>query len=169
MLAVHLPENQGYGGGIRAGLRALAQGPDPAVLGWTWGDGQVDPAVIPALYQCCLDGADLAHAVRVERHDGLGRSAQAVGYRLLLRSLGVALRDLHGCPKLLRRDALAALDLQHDDWFLDAEAMLGARDRGMRIAEREVVMRARQSGRSHVRLATVGEFVVNLGRWRLGR
>ncbi len=168
VLAVHVSPNRGYGGGILAGVEALRAEGSPDVLGWCWGDGQVDPAVIPALYRACQEGAMLAKARRVERQDGLQRRVVTTGYAAVTRALGVRTRDVNGCPKLLRREAWEALAPGHTDWFLDAEVVLGAEARGWEIAELPVVMRPRRAGKSKVRAGTVLEFAVNLGRWWWG-
>lgn len=169
ILAVQLERNAGYGGGILAGIRGLLAVGAPEVLGWCWGDGQVDPAVIPRLYEACHGGAMLAKARRVERQDGLQRKLVTTGYAAITGLLGVRTPDVNGCPKLLRREAWEALSPQHADWFLDAEVVLGAEARGWRIADEPVVMRRRKAGRSKVRLGTVAEFALNLARWRLDR
>lgn len=169
VLAVHLPENAGYGGGILTGLRALGEGGPPAILGWTWGDGQVDPAVIPPLYRAAMAGAMFAKARRVERQDGLQRRVVTTGYAAVMRALGVTTPDVNGCPKLLRREAYEALAPRHTDWFLDAEVVLGAEARGWTAVDLPVVMRPRKAGRSKVRWGTVAEFVGNLTRWRLAQ
>ncbi len=166
--AVHLPENAGYGGGILAGARALVAAEDPDAVGWAWGDGQVDPAVLPALVAALEGGAMLAKARRVERQDGWRRRAVTGTYAAVMRGLGVRTPDVNGCPKLLRREAWAALDPQHTDWFLDPEVVLGAEARGWVVADAPVVMRPRTAGRSKVRWRTVAEFSVNLGKWRFG-
>jgi dolichol-phosphate mannosyltransferase len=166
ILALSLAENAGYGGGILAGLRSLSEGPDPEILGWSWGDGQVDPACIAPLYRAVVDGAPLAKAVRTEREDGSFREVQARVYAWILSAMSQASVDPHGCPKLFRREALRELDLQHTDWFIDAEAMLGAASRGWEIAQTPVRMRARTGGKSKVALSTALEFCVNLGRWK---
>ena len=167
ILAVHVSPNRGYGGGILAGLAALA-GEGHEVLGWTWGDGQVDPTVIPGLYRLCLEGADLAKARRTERQTGPARRLVSAGYEAVTRALGVRTRDVNGCPKLLRAEALTALAPRHTDWFLDAEVVLGVESRGLRVAELPVVMRPRAAGESKVRARTLLEFVGNLARWRVG-
>jgi glycosyltransferase involved in cell wall biosynthesis len=169
ILALRLPENAGYGGGILAGLRSLSEGSNPEILGWTWGDGQVDPTCIAPLYRACIDGSPLAKAVRTEREDGTFRAVQAKVYTWILGRMGQSATDPHGCPKLFRREALQELDLQHTDWFLDAEAMLGAADRGWDIAETPVKMRARTGGQSKVRFSTALEFCGNLQRWKQDR
>ena len=169
VMAVHVSPNRGYGGGILAGIAALQERGDCGVLGWCWGDGQVDPAVIPALYEACLAGADLAKARRTERRTGMDRRLVSAGYEVVTQALGVRTRDVNGCPKLLRAEAWEAVGAVHRDWFLDAEVVLEVEARRMRVAERPVVMRERAAGESKVRLGTVLEFVGNLARWRLGR
>ena len=164
--ALHLSPNQGYGGGILAGLHHLATAHDPTVLGWAWGDGQVDPAVIPGLFAACVDGAMIAKTRRTVRQDGLQRRLVTTAYALTMRTRGVVTPDVNGCPKLLRREAFDALALAHTDWFLDAEAILGAEARGWRIDSVATTMRPRAAGRSKVGHATILEFARNLSRWR---
>lgn len=171
LLAVHLAANQGYGGGILAGLAAAWQVPvddEPAeLLGWMWGDGQVDPAVLPELVRACAEGADLAKARRVRREDGWQRVVVTRAYAAATGALGIEVPDVNGCPKVFRRQALADLDLRAGDWFLDFEAVAGLTARGARLAEVQVVMRPRAAGRSKVRPATLAQFLANLARWRL--
>ena len=163
---VHLRQNAGYGGGILAGLQCLQQGSTPDVLGWCWGDGQVDPLCLVTLLKACEDGAPMAKAVRTRRNDGGFRTLQGQVYAKLLRQLGQTATDPHGCPKLFRRESLQLLDLQHTDWFIDAEAMLKACKRDWTIAEVPVTFHARSGGTSKVELSTVLEFCANLWKWR---
>jgi len=142
--AVHLSPNQGYGGGILAGLHHLVSAHDPAVLGWAWGDGQVDPAVIPRLFAACQDGAMVAKTRRTVRQDGLRRRLVTTAYALTMRAQGVTTPDVNGCPKLFRREAFDTLALSHTDWFLDAEAILGAEARDWRIDSVATTMRPGQ-------------------------
>jgi dolichol-phosphate mannosyltransferase len=165
---VYLDDNAGYGGGILAGVRHLVQTEDPDLVGWAWGDGQVDPSVLPALVQACAGGAQLAKARRVERRDGWQRVLVTRTYAATTRALGVHTRDVNGCPKLLRRDAFRELDPRSTDWFLDPEVVLGAEERGWRIADAPVVMAPRAAGRSKVNWRTVAEFLRNLARWQRG-
>jgi dolichol-phosphate mannosyltransferase len=165
---VYLEDNAGYGGGILAGVRHLVETEDPDLVGWTWGDGQVDPAVLPELVRACGDHAMLAKARRVERRDGWRRVLITRSYAATMRALGVRTPDVNGCPKLLRRDAWAELDPQSTDWFLDPEVVLGAEERGWHIADAPVVMAPRGAGASKVRWATLTEFARNLLRWRRG-
>ena len=127
VLPVSLRDDAGYGGGIKAGLRALLSGPRPPVLGWAWGDGQVDPGVLGVLHGLCAGGADLAKARRMDRRDGLQRLAVTTLYAATLRALGVRTPDVNGCPKLFPIAVLEELALQSADWFLDPEAVIALR------------------------------------------
>jgi len=158
VLPVLLDENAGYGGGILAGLASLTAGPQPEAIGWMWGDGQVDPAVLPHLL-ADLAEADVAKAHRTARHDGWQRRLIGAVYGWLMRTKGVRTRDIHGCPKIFRREVLRRLAPQSQDWWIDAEVILAAEAAGMRIASRPVVMEARQGGHSKVNGKTVLFFV----------
>lgn len=170
ILAIHLTDNAGYGGGILAGLDALRALPaPPTVIGWCWGDGQIDPVVIPELYRRCLAGADLAKIRRTVREDGQRRQLLSATYASIMSGLGATTPDVNGCPKLFRADAFDRLALSHTDWFLDAEATLKAEDAGMRIENVPAVMRPRAAGASKVNWRTVVEFIENIARYKLTR
>ena len=166
VIAVHLQDNAGYGGGILAGLKALQADP-PEVLGWCWGDGQVRADVLPPLYRACIKGAPMAKVVRTERLDGLLRKVITTGYSRVIQAIGASHPDVNGCPKLFRQDALDELAPLSTDWFLDAEVVLGALGRGWEIATHPAAMTPRAAGRSKVGAATVLEFAWNLARWRM--
>lgn len=175
VLPVLADQNQGYGGGILLGLEALLADPpvvaaaDRAAIGWAWGDGQVDPAVLPVLLDQLDDGADIAKARRTSRQDGWRRRGITTAYALVTRAMGMRTRDVNGCPKLMRVSTLRQLAPTHRDWFLDPELVFAAEQAQLRIADTPVVMRARTAGKSHVRWATVWEFATNLGKLRTGR
>ncbi len=168
ILALHLPANAGYGGGILHGLHALRDRHDPALIGWAWGDGQVDPAVLPALVADCRAGADLAKVRRVRREDGRRRRAITAVYQRATRALGVATPDVNGCPKVFQAHRLWALAPASRDWFLDPEVVFGLEAQGARIVDRPGTMRPRAAGRSKVNWATVAGFSLALLRWRAG-
>lgn len=164
--AVHLTENAGYGGGILAGLSRL----ETPVVGWTWGDGQVEPAVVRACWERLLEGdVDLVKARRVERQDGRDRALVSGVYgRVMRHAMGVTTPDVNGCPKLMPRGVYEQLALRSLDWFLDPEAILKAEALGLRIAHVDAVMRPRPGGESKVNWGTVRQFVDRLWAWRGG-
>ena len=164
--AVHLSENAGYGGGILAGLHRL----DTPVLGWCWGDGQVEPEVLVEAFRVISGGGvDLVKARRVVREDGLQRQVVTTVYNRVMRhGFGLDTDDVNGCPKLLTRRAFEALELRSLDWFLDPECLLKAHQLGLRVAEVDAVMRPREGGASKVRGETITEFLGHLWAWRRG-
>ena len=169
IIPIHLQENQGYGGGIMAGLNALIR-KEPEIVGWIWGDGQVCSTVLSTLYTECINGTDLAKTCRIQRQDGYMRRSisglYSIGMKTLMR---VRTPDINGCPKLFRREFFAGLNLESQDWFLDAEAILKTERKKGIIHNEPVIMEARMSGKSNVRLTTLIEFGSNMLRWRLKR
>ncbi len=167
LLAVRLSPNQGYGGGILSGVERLLQEPAVEVLGWIWGDGQVSPEVLPALYADCQAGSPMAKARRTDRQTPLVRRLVSAGFEAFTSALGVRSADINGCPKLFRREALVALGPRCRGWSLDAEVMIGAEARGWRVAERPVRLRERAAGESKVRVSTAVEIARHVVGWKL--
>ena len=165
--AIHLRENAGYGGGILAGLAWLEQNDLPDVIGWCWGDGQINPQVLPTLFSACASGTPLAKVTRKERQDGLHRQFVTTAYAATTRTLGIRTSDVNGCPKLMTREAFNILQPASQDWFLDAEVIIGAEKRNWSIASENVIMRPRKAGLSKVNWKTIVEFGWNLTRWRV--
>lgn len=159
---VRVYPNQGYGWGVLNGLRA-ARG---RVVGWMGGDGQIAPEDVVRTWRRMARGdVDLARVWRVERHDGPVRLLVSALWNLAFAlAFGAFYPDVNGTPKLFRRSALASLDLQSRDWFLDAELLVEAHLRGWRVAAVPVVFHPRREGRSHVRWQHLLEFLRNLLR-----
>jgi glycosyltransferase involved in cell wall biosynthesis len=166
--AIHLPKNAGYGGGILAGLDHMRREGLPNVVGWYWGDGQVSPEILPPLFRAIVKGADMAKAHRTERQEGLNRRLIAKTYASFMWLAGVKTPDVNGCPKLLSRSTLEALRPSSTDWFIDAEVVIGAEERGLVIASHPTTMLRRQGGASKVKVRTLIEFFWNIFRWKLG-
>jgi hypothetical protein len=113
-------------------------------------------------------GVDVMKGRRIARFDGLYRRAVSVGYNLAFAVLfGTrGIWDVNGKPKGLTRAAYEALDLESDDWFIDAEIVLSARRRGLTIAELPVVFHRNDERASFVQSAAIVEFVRNMVRHR---
>lgn len=162
---LHLPVNQGYGGGILAGMQQASA----PVIGYLWGDEQIAPYTVVRAYQKLLhEGLDLVKATRKVRLDGLQRQViTTVYHRVFPLFFPVHHPDLHGCPKLFTRDAWRRLSPSATDWFLDAQIMIRAQRQNLRLGQVEVVCWPRATGRSKVRPRTLVEFSLNLLRYRL--
>ena len=165
--ALHLAQNRGYGGGIRAGLGLL----ETPLRGWHWGDGQVDPEVVVAAWRHVSEhNLDGVRTHRIRREDGLLRATQSRVYHLVSHALvGLDGPDLHGCPKIFTSGALSRLNLRSDDWLLDLETLWKAQALGLRVGVVPGTMRPRQGGASKVRWATAAAFAKALWDLRQGR
>jgi len=158
--------NEGYGNGVLAGM-SLATAPWVGVIP---ADGQVDPEDVVRLYEVvqASDSWVIAKVRRRFRMDGLVRKVVSVAYNLAFRAMwpGIASIDINGLPKILPREALAAMRLQSKGWFLDPEIMIKAHALGMRVMEFNVFARLRGAGVSHVKPDTCWDFFSNLLKYR---
>ncbi len=113
-------------------------------------------------------GAEVMKGRRVLREDGLYRRIVSVGYNvlflLMFRTRG--LWDVNGKPKGLTRSAYERMTLGSDDWFIDAEIVLAARELGLEISEMPVRFLQNADRASLVRPSAIWEFVVNMVRYR---
>jgi glycosyltransferase involved in cell wall biosynthesis len=116
-------------------------------------------------------GVDVMKGRRIARFDGPYRRAISVVYNvafiLLFGTRGIW--DVNGKPKGLTRAAYEALELESDDWFIDAEMVLSARRQGLAIAELPVVFHRNEERDSFVRPAAILEFLRNMARQRFRR
>lgn len=162
-----VPVNQGQGLGILTGL-AVARGMH---VGYVNADGQIAPDDVVRVYiatRTAPKGA-MVKARRMNRPDGIARAVISVIYNATMQVLfyGVPSRDINGNPKIFPAAAAQLMQLSSHDWFLEAEVMLKARYLRLPVVEVDVLSRPRQGGRSHVRMATVIEFLWNIVVFRL--
>lgn len=167
-VVVARPKEGAMGWDMRTGL-AAAKGAYLIVID---GDAQNPVADVIRMFHAMRDtNADVMKGRRTLRHDGPYRRIISLTYnlifRLMFRTRG--LWDINGKPKGLRRSAYEQLELDSDDWFIDAEIVLEARERGLRIAELPVEFMRNDQRASLVRPRAIWEFVVNMLRTRFGR
>lgn len=175
---VTVDENRGYGHGVLCGIPACRG----RWIGVIPADGQVDAEDVARLFLAAVttDGRVLAKVRRRFRMDGLIRKVVSVAYNLFFRALWpkIASLDINGSPKILPREYVERMDLESEDWLLDAEMMVKAHRLGLRVFEVNVFARMRGAGTSNVRAGTVFQFLTRLlgvrffglhGGWRCGR
>jgi glycosyltransferase involved in cell wall biosynthesis len=140
---VRLKRNFGQTAAVAAGL-AYANGEVVVMMD---GDGQNDPADIPALLAELDRGNDLVSGWRHSRRDALlsRRLPSWIANRLISQMMEVRLHD-YGCTlKAMRKDVAKNLKLYGEmHRFIPAIAY----ERGARVAELKVNHRARSRGRS---------------------
>lgn len=152
---LRLAFNVGIGGAVQAGFRfAHERGYELAVR--LDGDGQHDPAQLPAVMAPVLAGeADLAIGSRFLDPGGYRSSAaRRVGIRVLARVVsriaGRTLTDTTSGFQALSPKAIAlfAAELPHD--YPEVEGLVMALRRGLRVTEVPVTMRERTHGSSSI-------------------
>jgi glycosyltransferase involved in cell wall biosynthesis len=168
VVVVAVEKKGAMGWDMRSGL-AAASGRVLVVMD---GDAQnpVDDAV--KMYRLLKEsGADVMKGRRILRHDGIYRRVVSIGYNTLfrLRFGTFGLWDINGKPKALTRAAFEQMELTSDDWFIDAEIVLAARARGLRIVEMPVIFLQNPERASFVRPSAILEFLVNMARYRRGK
>jgi glycosyltransferase involved in cell wall biosynthesis len=136
------------------------------------GDAQNPVADVVKLYQLMREtGADVGKGRRVSRHDGPYRRLVSlvynIAFQLLFRTRGVW--DVNGKPKGLTRNAYEILQPRSDDWFIDAEIVLGARERGLKIAELPVTFFRNNERASFVKPSAILEFAAHMLQRRFRR
>ena len=158
----------GMGWDMRSGFDA-ASGDVMIVID---GDAQNPVADVVKLYRLMREtSADVGKGRRVSRHDGLYRRLVSLVYnlafQLLFRTRGVW--DVNGKPKGLTRDAYKVLQPRSDDWFIDAEIVLGARDRGLKMVELPVTFFRNNERASFVKPGAIFEFAAHMLQRRFRR
>ncbi len=151
---------------MRTGLK-LAAGDCLAVID---GDGQIlAEDLVRVFRELERGGYDLVKARRVHRGDGLARRLISLVFNALFHLLfpGMNARDVNAKPKVLTRAAYERLELESDDWFIDAEIMIQARRLGLRVGEVETDFLALVGRPSFINLRTLLEFLANLARYRV--
>lgn len=164
----HVPVNQGQGLGLLSGFE-LCHG---RAIGYLSADGQVAPEDVVRVYRALQTAGRpvLAKARRRYRRDSWIRKIVSIGYNALMQIVfgGLPCLDVNGNPKFLPAEMLRLLELQSRDWFLEAEVMLKVRHLQLPVIEIDVFGRPRGGGHSHVRAATVMEFLRNILAYRRG-
>ena len=134
------------------------------------GDAQNPPEDLSEMYRRMkANRADVMKGRRIARFDGPYRRVVSTIFNtvfmMLFRTRG--LWDINGKPKGLTRAAYDQLELKADDWFIDAEIVLAAQRKGMRIIEMPVIFRRNDERASFVRVSAIWEFIGNMARTRL--
>lgn len=129
------------------------------------GDGQMMGQDIVRAYRILRkEACDLVKTYRIKRHDGLYRGLISRVYNFIFHILfkGLDVRDVNSKPKLITKTAYGMLNLESDDWFIDAEIMIQARRLRFKVIEIPSVFYELKGRRSFVRLPAILEFIKNL-------
>jgi dolichol-phosphate mannosyltransferase len=143
--------NRGYGAALRTGFA----GARFDLVAFTDADCQFDLADLGRLLDL-TDRFPIVAGRRADRQDCLRRRLLSLGYNLLTRTLlGTRVRDCDCALKVFRREVLPDIMPQSNGFFVNAEMLTRARQRGLDVAEIDVRHRPRLRGHSKVRLGDV--------------
>jgi len=153
---VSLPVNLGIGGAVQTGLLfALRRGFTRVAR--LDGDGQHDPACLPALLAALGDGgAGLAIGSRFLGGEGfrslpLRRGGIAALSGLVLLLSGTRVRDITSGCRAWSREAVEAIAPDYPVDYPEPDETLALLLRGVKVAEVPVEMRERRDGASSIR------------------
>lgn len=136
------------------------------------GDGQFPIESISACFEEIRGGKyDLVKTYRTKRGDGAYRRCISKVYNFLFGLMfpGINSKDANSKPKILKASAYDQMSLQSDDWFIDAEIMLNARDKNMTFKELPIEFYELEGRTSFVKPAAIWEFIKNLFNYRFGK
>jgi glycosyltransferase involved in cell wall biosynthesis len=144
---VDLPENRGYGGAVKEGLRRALLG-DPDVVACLHADGQYAPEELPRLLLALeRRGLDILQGSRLARAGALRGGMplyKLVANRALTflenRVYGLRLSDYHSGYMLFSRRALQRIRFERlsDSFDFDLEMIACARQAGLAIGEEPI-------------------------------
>ena len=154
-------ENRGLGGSIRTGLQAAL---GELVL-YTDADLPFDFSLIPQLIARAGDN-NVVIGCRSNRGEGLRRLILTKGYNFICRFVfGLRVSDVNFACKLIPRRAVAAMRLESEGSFIDAEILLECTRQGFTLTEFPLTYYPRTRG-----LSTLSRFDVIFGILReMGR
>jgi len=131
-----LPENRGKGFALRRGIE-LALASRPAALVLLDGDGQHDPADIPALLAVWDEGAaDLVVGARLQDSRRIPPArywTNYIGTKILTWMSEMPLEDSQSGYRLLSSDLARSLRLRSDGYAIESEMLIKAGKAGARL------------------------------------
>ena len=134
------------------------------------GDGQFPIESIARCYSEIKTGKyGLVKTYRSKRNDGIYRKLISGVYNTLFSVLfpGIKSKDANSKPKIISREAFEQMDLQSDDWFIDAEIMINVRRRKIKYLEFPVEFEELHGRASFVKVGAIFEFIRNLIKYRI--
>ncbi len=155
------PKNLGYGAALRRGFGALRG----SLLAFTDADCQFDLTELDRLVLLAKD-YDIVCGYRIDRQDPWRRKFYSGTYNVLVRALlGTRVRDCDCALKVFRREVVAALPIESEGFFVNAEVLAKARLHGKSIVEVGVTHRPCAAGESKVSLRHAIPVASNLLRF----
>ncbi len=159
--------NRGYGGALKSGFRSARK----EWVFYTDGDFQYDVSQLPLLLDAAHEGIDVVNGFKVNRGDPFYRKIIGRIYHWIVKLMfGLKIRDVDCDFRLIRRSALAKVELKYDSGVICVELVKKLQNAGCVFTEVPVRHFFRSYGKSQffnfVRLVRVGRDLLKLW-WEL--
>lgn len=142
---IHHASNLGYGGALRTGFAAATK----ALVAYTDGDAQYDPAELEVLWHHLTPDADMVTGYKIRRSDPAHRVVIGRIYHYTVKLLfRLRVRDVDCDFRLMRREIFDRVKLERDTGVICLEMMRKIQDAGFRVVEVPVHHYHRTHGRS---------------------
>lgn len=137
--------NRGYGAALRTGFAACRK----EAIFYTDGDGQYDVCELEQLWKEWRPGIDLVNGYKLNRADGWLRRIIGATYSWAVRRVfQISIRDVDCDFRLIRRSAVARIQLRSDSGSICVELVRKLQNLGCHFAEVGVHHYPRKHGRS---------------------
>jgi glycosyltransferase involved in cell wall biosynthesis len=142
---IHHQQNQGYGGAIRAGIKAATKD----WIFYTDGDAQYDPRDLTRLLSALDSNIDIVNGYKIKRADPFHRIIIGRVYHYIVKFLfDLPLRDTDCDFRLMRKSIFDTVKLESDSGIICVELIKKIADNGFKFAEVPVPHYWRTSGKS---------------------
>jgi len=156
--------NRGYGGALLSGFAAATR----QWVFYTDGDAQFDPTELADLVAAASDSVDVVQGYKIRRADNVARRVIGrVYHRFVAFAFRLKIRDTDCDFRLMRRDALERIKLQHTTGVICVELVRKLQDSGARFVEVPIHHYPREHGQSQFfRFSSVARSLMDLvGLW----
>lgn len=137
--------NRGYGAALRSAFAAARND----WIFYTDGDAQYDAREMTRLVEALAPGIDVVNGWKISRHDRWYRIVLGRAYHHVAKlAFGFSIRDVDCDFRLIRRSALAAIELRSNTGTICVEMVKKLEDAGCAFAEVPVTHHHRAYGRS---------------------
>ncbi len=138
-------QNRGYGGALLSGFASATK----QWVFYTDGDAQFDPAELELLVAQASDAVDVVQGYKIRRADNVVRRVIGrVYHRSVSLMFGLKIRDTDCDFRLIRREVLERIRLEHTSGVICVELVRKLQDAGARFVEVPVHHYPRLHGQS---------------------
>lgn len=124
--------NMGYGGALKSGFKTASKD----YVFYTDGDGQYDVGELEKLFEKLGNGVDVVQGYKLKRLDPWYRLFVGRSYHLFSKTFfGLKIRDVDCDFRLISKNALDSITLEHNSGVICVELVKKLQDKGYKFVE----------------------------------